>query len=607
MVKIMIKLVCVLVLICLLPYPVTAEGFTVTSISASNYISNNETLQKANVTISLILDDGGQSISGLINPSDFELSNVKVQQPVKIEISKITETLNYAILNQGAIWKYISIYHDAPGFWEGAKCDPAPSFCYQIDNGRIGIGVDRYLVVTRIPAGSYGALQNPNLAWIGTIAVTINGTQYKQNIGSGEAARGAIQFNNIPMNVQWVGSLVTGQATPNPNLYTPSHRLDASRWNTAPRTFYEVYLKSLTELDTSLNLLAGQDKQNIGASWDKLVCTDILCSSVINLLTIHNANVEALLSQNVKIDYSSVTAKSSSAGYDGHIYDVIDRKISNPMLVIRMKATLLNIILSVGKPKIDKIECPDFATGDNDGYARVFVQNVGDATGTFTARTNKSFESPRITLQPQEKGILTLFLQDVNSSIGNIEVYDINSGESDSRDFQLNVTQAKTFIPNTTRTYNELVTKSTPDGMNEVKILDFSGDTNGDGQKEEPCILSWQNGEYQCTDIQDAKIVPLVQETQPLKSFIIEPPAPKEDSFEYMWVIVLILGLILIMLLMNAFGNSRPRSKKGYAPVLIIFVLGLLACVILYVQYWGTVQGIVNDFMLKYAIENIIK
>jgi len=572
-----------------------AGGFTVTSVSKSN----------DSFLISLILNDGGQTISGYINGSEFDIPGIKINSSIKFEVSKVIEKLNYAVLNQGTLWWYLIIYYDASGFYDGAVCPDVPAvYCFVIDvPGRIGFGYDRVIAINRVPIGSYGGLQNPELSWIGTMALTIDGKQYKQNIGSGEAARGSIQF---PIgNVQWLGSLVTGQAIPNQNLYVATHGIDAPRWSISPKADYERYVKSLTEVDTVLNVW--DEQQNKYRAWqretyEEMICQDVLCSSVFNVVTMHNANAERLLTKNVMIDYGSVTAKSSLAGYDGNIYDVIDRKIANPMVILKVKASALDIMTLSGKPLIKDISVSPFSSGDSNGYVKLMVQNIGDAQGTFTARINGSFESNKITLQKDEIGTLVLFLKDnLNASEirkENIEVYDIASGETDSREFIVNVTQPKTFIPNDLRAYNDVITKSNDEGTVEYKLLDCSSG-----------IFHYIGGKYQCTDINDAVIVPVVQETiKPPSSFIIDPP--KEDAgFDYLWIAIILLIIILIALIVkyilsfNILSMARSRQKKGFAPVM--FVLGLLALLILYVLYWESVLGYANEIMNNMMIEII--
>jgi len=590
--KYIILIVLVLFLNCNI---VNAEGFTVQSISKSN----------DSFLISLILNDGGEHITGYINGSEFEIPGIKVNSNIKFEVSKITEKLNYAVLNQGTLWYYSVIYYDASVFYDGAVCSSAPAYCFIIDiPDRIGFGADRIIIINRIPIGSYGGLQNPELSWIGTMALTIDGKQYKQNIGSGEAARGSVQ---LPIgSVQWLGSLVTGQAIPNQNLYVATHGINEPRWSIAPKTDYERYVKSLTETDTVLNVWDEQQKKYKGwqrETYEEMICQDVLCSSVFNVVTIHNANAERLLTKNVMIDYGAVTAKSSIAGYDGNIYDVIDRKISNPMILLKVKASALDIITLSGKPLIKDISVSPFSSGDSNGYVKVMFQNIGDAQGTFAARINGSFESNKITVPKGETGTLVLFLKDnLNASEirkENVEIYDIASGASDSREFIVNVTQPKTFIPNTTRVYNDLETKSDITGMVEYKKQECSTG-----------IWHFSNGEYQCTDIKDAIIVPVIQETiKPPQPFIIDPPKEEEAGFDYLWIAIILLIIILIALIVkyilsfNIFSMARSRQKKGFAPVM--FVLGLLALLILYVLYWESVQDFANEIMNNMMIEMI--
>jgi len=281
----------ILCIVLILATPAMSEGFIVESITSSQPINNYGDLNNTNFTINLVVNDGGQSISGYI--SDFsQIPNVKVKTPIKLEISRIQELLTYPIVNQGTVWKYSYVIHDAPNAFEGAKCDPKPAYCFEVDMGRLGIGKDRVVSVSRYPAGSYARFQNPDISWLGTITLTINGTQYKQQIGSGEKARGSVYFKNA--SVMWLGSLVTGRGVPNQNLCVGTNRIGANRWRISNLVNYEYYTKSLGEVDTTLSIWQQNEKDYYGEDWDNQACKDHYCTAVLNKIFLHNILTDTL-------------------------------------------------------------------------------------------------------------------------------------------------------------------------------------------------------------------------------------------------------------------------------------------------------------------------
>ncbi len=599
------------IMLCLLSNPVTAQtGFTVTSISQDgDYF-----------LINLIIDGSGESIGGYIYPENFNIPGIKVQEKLKISISKATELLNYAVSNKGTLWKYTDpVYYDRLDYWHGAVCPVKPAHCYKIDiPWEFGEGNDRIVVTSLTPGGSYGGLENPDISILQTIGIKINNTEYKENIGTGETTRSNIQFKGVPLSIRIVGLILTGRGYPNQNLYVATHRIETSRWNIAPVPYYEQYVKSLTE--SSAFLRDWNEQEPVLEPWDgeqikAYNCKDVLCSTLVNLVTEHNSNVDKLLSKSVSIDYGAATAvQSSVSGYDSHIYDSLDRPITNTEMIIRIKGSLLRTIILSGEPKIIKIESPDFVSGENNGYIRIYLQNIGTVQGTFTSRTNNTFESDKITLQPGEAGSLTLFLRSgVNATqvkAGDIEVYDIASGSNDTAEYQLNITTPKLFIPNETRIYNEIITKAEPDGLSEYKILDLSGDHDQDGTEEDPQVLRWDGSKYSSESVDDVaeKLETRATPTPAPQALYLPPVKPPENpSFDFMWVIVLILAFILVIFLVNSFGNSRQRSKKGFPLVPVLLGLGILAGVVLFALYWDNVQAFANEMIIKYAIENIIK
>lgn len=579
-----------IVLFLLLIFPVSGEGFTTKSISSTNIISNSDSLQSANITLDIVANNGGQSVVGQWS----SLNGMNLSQPLKISMGSIKESLTYAILNQGVLYKYNSYYIDAPGVLNSAVCPSAPAYCYAINTNRMGVGFDRLIVIDRVPAGSYGVFGNPDISWSGDMSISLNGTQFSQKIGSGEEARGSVQFytneKDLIANVAWVGSLVTGTATQNQNNYVASHILGGS-WKIAPKTSYETYQKSLSDTDTKLDIWKGYP-----AYAEMVVCNDEFCSEVVNLVTIHNANVDKLLSTNTKIDYGSVTSASSKTG-SGNVVDVIDRTIAYPELIVTLRASHLGIIVSTGTPRIESVEAIDSASGDNSGYVKVSVKNIGAGQGTFNIRMAGSKES-KVTLAPDETKDVSLFFDDsfAGSREGTVEVYDINTGVQDSREYQLNVSQAKTFIPNTESVYNDVVSKSDTTGMNTTQLMDCS---HG--------VFKGKDGKLSCIEL--ANVAPPEQPKTALQMSTVPQELPKSlEGGLYSWLLIVLIIIILLLYVLEKIINrqSGGLKRKNVIGAGMLKIILALAIVLLFLTVlWPLIESRINEMFFTSIYEQI--
>ena len=97
------------------------NGFTVSSIDSVPIISNNKDLAKANFTLTLIANGGGQSVVGNFGNETFTniLTNLVIKYPLKIEIGNIKEKLTYPIINTNGDLFYFKYHYIYPkSFWD---------------------------------------------------------------------------------------------------------------------------------------------------------------------------------------------------------------------------------------------------------------------------------------------------------------------------------------------------------------------------------------------------------------------------------------------------------------------------------------------------------
>ncbi len=553
------------------------SGLTVLGMSCYPQISNSESLNKSTCTLNLVTG-GGQVVAGEWNT----IGDIQLRQPLKIEFGHVVESASYPILNFGTLWRYDSYY--------ASSCPGKPSYCFMIEKGK-------YFIIKRIPAGSYGGFGNPDISTIMEVSISLNGTKFTKKIGSGEAARGNVRFDN---NGSWIASmagigyLLTGSALPNQDNFIATS--NSSPWNVAPRVEYDRYEKSLYDADTQLQIR--EDLREMVLNWNgikeyrQVACQDPVCSDVLNIVTLHNVIVEDLLKTNVRIGYDSPTSGLTTITDRGNVINVLDREITRQSIIVTMPASVLGVIVSVGKPEIVNISSPQFASGDQ-GYVRVGVKNIGDATGTFSVKAYGAKES-RITLVPNEQGEVSVFFFDAvqGNLSGSIEVYDINSGEQDEKNYNVSVLAPKIYIPNQTQVYNNVVTLTDQTGMIQEEV------NNCDGK-----VFRFQDGKYDCFAIDAVSIStppPPRQELQFSGSGQTTTAGqPDKGNSFYEWLLLLVIIGIFGLVIVDRWSTRKTRGYKknliGAGTTKLILALAVLF--LIYVLWGQVVIGAISGMI----------
>ncbi len=580
-----------------------AEGFTILSIDSTK-INSNSDLAKANFTLHLATG-GGQYVVGNFGNETFldYLTNIIIRDPLKIEIGNIKEKLAYPILNQGQLFKYEYHYIEKTDWWKSAECDGS-TFCFPTTSG-----YNRILAINRIPVGMYGAFGKPDISWSGKMIVTINGIPNSKDIGSGESTFGSVNFESITgewiAHATWIGSLVTGQATPQENLYVPTYRTENKQWKTASKTYYDIYTKSLSETDTKLTTWKEQNYEQLGSGlFDPIkvsICKDSECSNVLNYITVHNINLDTLTNSNVQIDYGSVTTTSSTTItkkegniITGNVIDTLDRRIANPEIIMVVKASTLNPYIPVGIPQIESITAETFDSGDNNGAAYIKIKNIGDAKGTFSAyltdesktfTSQSNVESAKITLDKGESGTITMHigyndnLQDITKT-GLITVYEVNSPDSKTtttKDFIINMKSAKVCAPNEYRVYSNEIYKCNGDGTDEAKTLTCDG------------LLKKVDGKYICEEV-DGKTNSneKSESTTSGKEEAEKDDPPKENNSLFMNILYWLAAFLIltgIFIIANKIRNNEDKISKENINNSLLLAGIITALSYLYIQY----------------------
>lgn len=590
---------------------VSANGFTVRSVSYFPYLSNDANISSTNVTLDIVVNDAGQSVSGYWSGAELP-DGMKLEQPLKIEVTNSTQTITYPFENQGALYKYQAYYKDAPDRFIGATCEDKPSFCFPIDTPTVRFsGWDRVLVIKRVASGSYAKFGNGEIASNVDLSITVNNTIYKQSIGSGQTSRGSAQFKTV--NNDYIGSAIwtgysnTGAAIPNNNNYIGTYT--HFQWRITNAVTYEQYVKSLTETDSQLAVLTSKLPDGFdlaGASWKEGykvpdICKDSLCSDVVNLVTLHNAILDSMTSDNIQIGYNSPTSSNQKTTIgNGNVVSTIGRSVGNSEVILTLAASKIGVVVSTGRPEITNISVKSYSSGSDTGALTVTVKNIGDARGTFGISGGRTLEQ-KITLDSGASGEVTLYLANLNIGIneGTILAYDINTGAVSSQDYRVEVTEPKLFIPNSSQVYNDVIFKSSTDGMNQTQ--------------SEPCngiyTKSNKSNDYECMKLSD------IAEPAPVKRDVIlavptaQPKEPPNETLDrYAWWVLISMVFMLVAFIFGLLLAGGTRSKKaGRAFRLIVVMIVTGAVVAVIVLYYKDAVEAINKIQFMNNLMNKLR
>jgi len=477
-----------------------AGGFTVNSISATKVISNDADLETANFIITVTANGGGQSLSGTIQPSTIKsLTGYDVNVPITIDMSGVSEQLEYAIKNEGSLYVYGTAYSPETSTPFTGGCLTGFEYCYSMVKsswfGFVPYLTVRSLNVKKVPSGSVGSIENPNVNWKGTITYTVAGVPYSQDVGSTTAPKDFYMGSEWVANAKWTGNLLTGQATPNQNNYKAIY--DSNAWRIAPMQTYLDYRDSMTKVDTLFTSYT---------TTQNTLCSDWLCSAIMNPVGQHQAIVDKLKGSNERITYTASTAPSQTTTTINGIPTIVettDRRISNPQLVFTIRAKSLGVVIPVGKVGELSATAPTFASGDANGVVVATFKNIGTGTGTFsgtftdpsgTFTMTSNTESNKVTVLPGNTGKLTIYVghgttAQPTTKTGTVRIFDYNKPSNYAEtQVTISMTTPKACVPESTRTSGNILYKCKPDGTGEVVVIDCT--TQGG--------LGYTNGQYSC-------------------------------------------------------------------------------------------------------------
>lgn len=497
------------------------EGFTVTSVSTSEVISKSTDPTKTYWIINTQLSGGGQAIAGAINPEDikrFTGGKYTTKQPISIEVKTSNEQIFYNVINEGVpIYKYSLTTTEGPVNCPLNVCyvaADAPA-CSANTGWDIPVGksfwgkVKKRFCIEKTQAGIKGVYDNPTVTFNANILLKVGSITKVKTICSGAITGcdgSSISFDDVG-TATWSGSLVTGESAPNQNNYVAIKRLDSNTWQIARRSTYDSYFPKIDDADQKLNSV-----QNTYAGEQDPTKAEREIKDAIT--PVNNAGT-TLLGEDTSFTSSPFTKDSNT----GKVTVTLDRKLTSPNLVFRLRADWLGIVIPAGQPKILSITADKFNSGET-GIVRVQLQNTGEVQGTFSAMLvgcepfiqSTTTQSARKTILPGDIDEITIpvsggSLSEDTLKTCTVKVYEVNEPSietTSSVDLQLE--KAKVCVPNRVFADGNIIKRCNKDGSAIEVVKKCKYGVESDGKGGLVCSINpGEKAKYECIEDSDCE------------------------------------------------------------------------------------------------------
>jgi hypothetical protein len=501
---------------------VSAEGFTVTSVTPSSVITKSTVPSTFYWLINTQLNGGGQSITGSIDPSvikGFMNGKAYSKWPLNIEVTSNSEQVFYDVVNEGvSVYRYDKQTYTAPENFLGIitgdpqVCPSGTSWDINVGKSVFGYGKIRYCI-TKQQVAIKGVYNNPNIGFNAKIKLSAGDIVKEKIICSGSSpgcTGSSVDFDGLGV-ASWTGSLVTGESAPNQDNFIPIKRTDSNQWQIVRRQSFDSYSQTEITVNSQFETL----KSSLNQESD-MVKADNQIVAQLNLI---NQKSSALLS-----DYASFTSSPfSSDSNTGKVTVTLQRSLTSPNILFRIRADWIGIVIPSGEPKILNVEAPKFSSGES-GVVNVQVQNVGESAGTFSAMLvscepfiqSTTTQTSRKTLQPGDIDTIPISisggsLSDELTKTCSVKVYDVNDPSIQVlSDVNLQLGKAKVCVPNKVFAEGKVIKKCNSDGSAIETVTTCTLGVVSDDKGGFSCasLFSSNKGKscnYQCCEDTDCK------------------------------------------------------------------------------------------------------
>ncbi|MDO8537701.1 MAG: M64 family metallopeptidase, partial [archaeon] len=486
------------------------ENFTVSSVSTSDVITRTTQPSQVYWIINTQFNGGGQYITGTINPNTikgFMNGKASSSQPLTITAEAVNEQVFYDVSNEGVpIYKYRVESFDAPdncilgicyAIDNPQPCPGTPSWNFEFGKSVFQYTEKRYCIYKE-QKGIKGTYNNPTINFSARITAQAGSITKQKTICSGAVAGcdgSSINFDDLGV-ATWSGSLITGDSPPNQDQFVAIKRSDNNRWQIARRPTFETYLPlpqiTNSQLDGLISYIASRNDEDQIAYVDSLIATT---------LTPVNQAADVLLAE----DTSFTASPFTKDGNTGRVTITLNRRLTSPNIVFRIRADWIGLVIPSGKPKILNVSTEKFASGES-GTINVQIQNVGDVAGTFSVILegcepfiqSTTSATSRETIQAGDIKNISIGISGGNiseqlSKTCKVKAYDINDpSSSDSSSVTIELEQAKACIPGKIFADGQSIKRCKADGSGIELVRNCDSGVISDGQGGFTCNQSSQ-------------------------------------------------------------------------------------------------------------------
>ncbi len=496
-----------------------SEGFIVNSVSTSSVITKTSDPATVYWIINTQFNGGGQSLTGTISPSTIKNlmgGKVYTKQPLSISVSSVDEQVFYEVVNEGIqIYKYQLETFDAPQSCPLGICyisdnpQPCPtgtSWDIPLGQSFLGKAKKRYCI-EKEQVGVKGVYNNPSIGFKAKITLNVGGITKEKIICSGSSSGcqgSSVDFGELG-TASWSGSLVTGEPAPNQDNYVPIKKSDSNRWQIVRKSTFESYLPQIATTDSRISSF-----KTLFSNYNDVAKGD---AELTNALSSANQAADTLLSE----DTSFTSSPFSKDDNTGKVTVTLQRRLTAPNVVFRIRADWIGIVIPTGQPKIMSVTADKFGSGET-GTVNVQVQNIGEAAGTFSAMLvncdpfieSTTSQTSRKTLQPEDVDTIPMFVsggaisEDATKACS-VKVYDVNDpAVSVVSGVTLQLEKAKVCIPNKIFADGNAIKKCNADGSAIELVETCKNGVISDDKGGLMCSPSYEEkSKYECTKDSD--------------------------------------------------------------------------------------------------------
>lgn len=526
---------------------------TVISLQQANFESSDSTIGGQAWLLQFIDNGGSQSAYGYFSTDEIQAENPTGEKPIyplEITLTKSNQQCKYILYNSNQQIKRAEYIDKGIVILEStcsSSCSNSGygSYFYQGALGIYSCACLRYTTTATVGSVSFDKLQFST-----DINARINNVDYKGTISNAETQ--SLWLGEDKIHVSWYGNLVSGQDCPQPSGQSVS----------------AMYLNGWKFIDTNrLNQYLAYDPNGLETCFNS--ASGNFITKVQNCINEYNELSDSATIIKTFKAIGGEEAISSGTTSNGQATINLNKQIQFPSFLMRVKASIMGIYISVGVPEIVSQSSECFQTGQ-DGFIVVTIKNKGTAKGTFiiSADCPSPFEQSGTSLS-------------VEFNAGQTKTVNIPITGQASEEVRKQCTINVKDLENPNNKDSSTVTSC-------VKpiVICTPNEERCNGNNKEKCNSVGSGWSLLTTNDPDC-----INNPPPItcdKIFGVIPTITSECVSWYspfIWIVTILSGLAVFYLVFTMMKKRNEKEKGLNAIISIIFGLG--AGFIVYIYWWA--------------------